>query len=458
MVIAHVRRWLLVPSSLTGASVATAQDGRRIYEEQLRVELDQQQAAAQQMGLDGGGWFSFNYFKYDDNTNRERDLTEYDLLCGPSLSAQRRAYLLHPRRGRLRGLAAGHVPEPVQRPRGRAGLLQVRLQPPHPQPDRPEPAGGLYRPGGRDYYVFGTGLALAQTLDAVDISVNAGDWQVRALLGKFLGDWTNPIDNSTVVENENHRCLWGFEARYKGFQDHEPFAYFFQTHDNNGIHTAGQDYAYDSRYLGIGSTGKFLLNDLRYSTEFVYEGGQSTAFNSTSKDEIQAFGLDAMLAVSLPDAASPAFYGRIPVGHGRSGPAELFRAPSWATGRAPPTMPSTPSASAIRGWPSPRDCPTCTSSSSGASFFPLENVAFFRKMEVGTRSYLYVKDSTNGGLSDLSAGESSNCAGFEQDVFVDYRITSDLSMTVRYGVFTPGTAFDSREIRNAFLTGLVYSF
>jgi hypothetical protein len=458
MGIVHLRQWLLVCLVLTAAAAASAQDnGRRIFEEELRVQLDEQQAAAKQMGLDGGGWFSFNYFKYDDDTNRERDLTEYDLRLWASLS--------------LNGVHTFYI-------RGVGGYEDWRPDTSQSQFDDPKverafykfdfnrlirnqtgqnPPVGFTAQVGRDYYVFGSGLALAQTMDAVDLSVNAGDWKVRALLGKFLGDWTNPIDNSSAVEEENHRCLWGFEARYKGLQDHEPFAYFFQTHDNNDIHTPGQDYSYDSRYLGVGSTGKFLLKNLRYVTEFVYEGGQSAAFHSTGQEDIQAFGLDAMLEYLCQTPLHPRFVAEYLWG---TGDPDRQNSSGTILGNKAGTTDKAFNAFGFRdtGLAFAPRLSNLHIFEFGGSFFPLENVAFFRKMEVGTRSYLYVKDSTNGGLSDLSANQSSNYAGFEQDVFIDYRITSDVSVTVRYGIFTPGTAFNSREIRNAFLTGLVYSF
>lgn len=173
----HLRRWFLICLVLAAAAAASAQDGgRRIFEEQLRVELDQQQAAARQMGLDGGGWFSFNYFKSDDNANRESDLSEYDLRLWASFT--------------LNGVHNFYI-------RGVTGYQDWRPDTSQSQFNDPlierafykfdfnrlirnqtgqNPPVGFTAQVGRDYYVFGTGLALAQTLDAVDISVNAGDW------------------------------------------------------------------------------------------------------------------------------------------------------------------------------------------------------------------------------------------------------------------------------------------
>ena len=63
-----------------GVSAQPVPGGGRVYREHLRVELDKQQAAARQIGLDGGGWFSFALFSYDDVAQRQdRTLRQYEL-------------------------------------------------------------------------------------------------------------------------------------------------------------------------------------------------------------------------------------------------------------------------------------------------------------------------------------------------------------------------------------------
>jgi hypothetical protein len=49
--------------------------------------------------------------------------------------------------------------------------------------------------------------------------------------------------------------------------------------------------------------------------------------------------------------------------------------------------------------------------------------------------------------------------GFETDLYANYRVTSDLALTLRYGVFFPGTAIsDNSEIRQFILLGVTLSF
>ena len=44
-------------------------------------------------------------------------------------------------------------------------------------------------------------------------------------------------------------------------------------------------------------------------------------------------------------------------------------------------------------------------------------------------------------VSDPTADEQSGYLGWEVDVFTNWRVTSDLAVTVRYGAFFPGDAF-----------------
>ena len=77
------RFWLLAAgvAVLLPAAWAAGQDnGRTVYDEQLRLRLDEQVAAAREIGLDAGGWFSFAVFNYNDTTVRKtRMLRQYQI-------------------------------------------------------------------------------------------------------------------------------------------------------------------------------------------------------------------------------------------------------------------------------------------------------------------------------------------------------------------------------------------
>ena len=54
---------------------------------------------------------------------------------------------------------------------------------------------------------------------------------------------------------------------------------------------------------------------------------------------------------------------------------------------------------------------------------------------------------------------SSRYLGWETDIFVAWRITSDIALNMRYGVFFPGDGITSTKTpRQFFFTGISYSF
>lgn len=94
----------------------------------------------------------------------------------------------------------------------------------------------------------------------------------------------------------------------------------------------------------------------------------------------------------------------------------------------------------------------------GASFYPFEQHRLFNKMEVGTKTFFYHKCSPNGAISDTTGTNTSRWVGWEWDVYCDWRITSDLAWTIRYGAFRPGAAFANNSCRRFLYTGVTLSF
>ena len=93
----------------------------------------------------------------------------------------------------------------------------------------------------------------------------------------------------------------------------------------------------------------------------------------------------------------------------------------------------------------------------GASLYPLEQHKLFEKLEVGSKVFFYHK-SSSGPVSDTTITSDSRWLGWEWDVFCNWRLTSDLSWTIRYGAFMPGGAFEDNSCRQFLMTGINLSF
>jgi len=448
------------------AAVASAQaDGRRIYDEQLRVELDEQAPQQREIGADVGGWLSFALFSYDDALARKvRTLRQY----------QARAWA----KANFRGVHQGYVRvlwgyddwNTGDDPLGRDDEdTDFQLERAWYQLD----VGRLLAPGaaqrgpvglkvkvGRDYAQIGSALVLSLPLDLVQFDVTAGDWEFKALLGKSLSHTRN-LDDSEPVARHMERCFYGLEAAYKGFARHRPYAYVLLNRDHTGEKPddAFQSYKYDSNYVGVGSEGAVLLPDLRYLVEAVGEWGKNYSENQvTGRDRVCAFALDAQLEYLWRTAMRPKVSAEYLFASGDSD--RRLSANSTIGGNLAGTQDNAFNAFGFRdtGLALAPRISNLHLYSLGASFFPLEKIDLFRKMEIGTKVFFYQKHRSGGPISDTGATKDSHWLGWEWDVFCDWRITSDLTWTVRYGAFRPGAAYQNDDCRDFVYTAFTYSF
>jgi hypothetical protein len=79
-------------------------------------------------------------------------------------------------------------------------------------------------------------------------------------------------------------------------------------------------------------------------------------------------------------------------------------------------------------------------------------------MEVGTTALFYQKAVDSGAISDTTATRSGDWVGWEWDVYLNWRLTSDLSWTIRYGFFRPGDVYVDESCRQFVSTGVTLSF
>jgi hypothetical protein len=94
----------------------------------------------------------------------------------------------------------------------------------------------------------------------------------------------------------------------------------------------------------------------------------------------------------------------------------------------------------------------------GGALLPFENVQLFRDLEVGTNWFLYHKNRSRAAISDPLADNYSGDVGWEMDYFINWRLSADLSWTVRWGVFYPGSAYSDRGPRHMLFSGITWSF
>ncbi|MFP4054316.1 MAG: alginate export family protein [Phycisphaerae bacterium] len=459
---------LLCAAAWANAQQPAAERSVNIYEEQLRVRLDEQIPDRSDTGFRAGGWLSAAAMHFDDAAvNDDRDLRKYQLRGWLSFNYKgvHRFYV----RGLLNLDEWSGNDNPAAPDRG--DDFEERIERAWYQFDY----GAYYRTRfgeeapfdlrvrvGRSFATMGTSLVLAMPLDMIELNAGFADWHLKALWGETIHDSHN-IDRSAPVAHRQERCFYGVELAYEGFDRHRPFAYYLAQFDHTtpdpGL--AGQRFDYSSRYVGVGSEGSFLDPGLRYRVELVGEWGRTYSAGATgSQDRICAWAGDAMIEYNFDCPTQPRIYAEYLFGTGDSD--RTVSAVSTLGGNTAGTVDNAFNAFGFRdtGIAFAPALANLHIWSLGGSFFPLEDHKWFEKMEVGTKAFLYYRVKSSGAISDTTVTSDGRYVGWEMDVFCNWRITSDLSWTVRYGFFNPGDAYDGgdKTCRQFVYTGLVLSF
>ena len=478
LMVGHFVRGAMVGLVLVCVLIATPARGQgrdiggpgRIYNEELRLQLDSQMPDAREKGFDAGGWLNLAFFAYeDDPAQRERHLMRYALRGWASLNIQgvHRAYF----RGLLQLDDWGNHDNPMHRgddfdSRVERAWYQFDLGQLMALKSGQRPPIGFKVRAGRDFNTIGTALVLSMPLDGARFTISTRKLDTEILLGKTVG-WVDNIDPSDRVAEQQDRLIFATQVTSKHFAQHRPFAYFMLNNDYTNAEPkqpAVQAYEYDSNYVGIGSTGTVLLPKLLYSTELVGEWGStySNGANAASdKDNICAMAFDAQLSYRFDCPTRPKVEGEYLYASG-----DKDRAMSSVATVGGNQIGSKDRAFNAFGF---RDtgiafAPRISNLHmlmAGASFYPLESLRCFREMEVGAKIFAYQKAAKTGAMDDTTATNAARWLGWEWDLYCNWRITSDLSWTFRYGMFFPGDAFSGtgdKSNRHFLYTGMVFSF
>ncbi|MFW5839288.1 MAG: alginate export family protein, partial [Planctomycetota bacterium] len=306
-------------------------------------------------------------------------------------------------------------------------------------------------------------------LDAVRIVAEICDLEIMGLIGRSIDDYPN-IDESQAVYSHQDRWFWGVQAKYNGFRDHSIFAYYLSNYDMTDpkepdpVSRAVQDYDYTSQYIGVGSVGQLVLPNLRYQLEVVGEMGRTHSYLSgphEDQDDICAWAMDAQLAYYFTELPMrPKVWAQYLYASGdsdrRTSTTSTIQGNRQGTtdyafngfGFRDTGLSYFPDISNLQMW------------QVGGSFFPLEKFHWAKDMEVGTKVFFYAKADGAGPTDDTTIDNpGSRYLGWEWDAYIDWRITTDVSLTVRYGAFFPGAAYsDNDSCRQFVYAALTYSF
>ena len=439
---------------------------QRSVDDNVRKSFESQTASTGKAAFDWGGWYSLNFFVFDDGVESSRTLRRHDLRLWGRLTLDRGAHEFFVRT-RLSfldfnsGESYDGNDDDVEGPNLERGVYRFDLSKAL-SAGAAEPSASsdfnLTASAGRDLVEFGTGLTLATPLDHVSLRTTYRDWALTTLAGKTVGS-SDDFDLSRTAAHTRRDFLGG-EIRYLGWERHQPFAYALWQRDRNRElwHRLYQRFDYDSSYFGLGAVGE-LTPHVRYETEGVLEEGRGYGHKRFLKtDEIEAWACRAELEYLAPGerkartSVEYLFAGGDP--DRLTSPTNSFGGNRFdftdngfiGFGFRDTGLAFAPRYSNLHMW------------RIGGSFYPWPRDERLRRLELGTDWYLYQKHHASAAVSDPTAHIRSGYLGWEMDYYANWRVTSDLAWTARLGAFFPGDAFADQTTRTFFLLGVTWSF
>jgi hypothetical protein len=308
---------------------------------------------------------------------------------------------------------------------------------------------------GRHFLYVGRGIAFALTTDAISVDWQCGDWAGLVFGSQSVRHFDN-IDFSVPGSSRSDREFFGAQLEYERWDHHRPYIFGVVQRDRSDESPEDllQEYDYDSEYLGIGIRGETLfgegetgvgIENLQYFGEFIIETGHSIgdddnpATISDRRDEIESWAFDVGLIYYPQCCTKP----RLLLEYARaSGDDDRLTPQNTLLGNRAGTDDG-----GFLGF---------GFLNTGVSFAPLfANLEFVRlagafrpfeqccewrmsDLEVGSSFFLYWRPEEDGGVSDLRADiPGHHFLGSECDLFMNWRISSDMYLLFNYGVFFP---------------------
>lgn len=319
---------------------------------------------------------------------------------------------------------------------------------------------------GRQFVDWGAGLALSEQLIGARAVAEIDQFFMEAVAA------VTPTDESIVdfdasraeYNTDTERAFYGARVGWEFEDGNQIYGYYLRQQDYNSDNRARAalpfpvDFDYDSQYIGIGARGA-VGSQFRYLGEFVYQIGESMSDplrGPQTEEDIRAWAARGQMSyffrdewrsrlefeVLMASGDDDRFLSTDTVGGNQSGSDDNgFNSLGFAnTGLA--FAPSLSNVLIFR-W--------------GYSAFPFREVSGFERLQLGVDLFWHNKLVKDAPIDEPTGND--RFLGIEGDVYMNYRVTSDLSLSVRYGMFFPGTGITGEtDVRNFLFVGATLAF
>ena len=465
-----------------GKAAVTESDFQRQlnqFQYNSRVHANDQIPADQRVFVDYGAYITFNYLSVDDPTNDNHGLRETDLVAYGQLNLDNVQQLFVRGRMSIRDYNAGDsfgggVQGTGQHSTVEQAYYRFDLQKYLAAYKGVSTNDDASVQLGRQSIIWGNGLSFNQDIDGGVLDLIKGPIAFEGVAGVSVPD---TIDFDTSRPGFNDRTTRGFFGALLSAQvdKNHPYAYFLSERDFNSsrpfvIDTGGAslttNFDYNSDYIGVGSTGS-VSDRLLYGVEGALENGNtlSNSYVRTSggiasapqkKAAIVAFAGDGRLDYVFPDTHQTRASAELIVA---SGDHDREVTNNTFGGVRPGTKDLAFNGFGLlnTGLAFAPDVSNVMIERVGISTEPFNAYSWFRKFEVGADVFIFGKYLEEAPIDEPTSG--GRYLGWEPDFFVNWQITSDVTLAMRYGNFFPSDRILSGDrVRQLFFTGVTVAF
>lgn len=319
---------------------------------------------------------------------------------------------------------------------------------------------------GRQLVHWANGLVLSQVLDGVLLSAECNGWRIDALAGNTWEEQPDYDASRPHFEDEMDRNWFGGMLSYAVTPQHRPYLYGLVQDDQNSRETFGgasADFEYDSHYIGIGSAGS-LTDRLLYGVEIAFQRGEGMSNLGAppqTEEDIRAWAADFRLDYFLNDPQNSRFSGEVLIASGDDD--RLLSTSNTVGGNLSGTDDEAFNAFGLlnTGLAFSPNVSNLIMLRGGASTYPLPGSKWLKRLQIGIDVYVFNKYDGDAPSDEPTDDEAY--LGFETDVWANWQVTSDLALSLRYGIFFPGDGIDEAgndddDERHFFFSGVTLGF
>lgn len=453
---------LLMALALPRAAWAQSQEARQRVEEERRQTFDDflrvQDALDEGFFYDYGGWIRGTFFEFEDSTDEEISIRDFDLRLYLDLRYDKTHQVYIRTKTINTDYSTGDAPDGDDDDLAGMDLDQgfYRLNL-HELFDLDNFESKLIV--GRQFLRLGDGFVFNRVNDGIY-------WDLRHRLFALELSGSKSIrsgadhDGSRPKQEDSKRNFFSGQFTWNGFQKHQPFVYVLVQRDQNNdadLALINQHFDYDTEHYGIGMDGELITN-LKYHVEYIKQTGESYCTLGTCKTDIDAWAFEAK-ANYIFDFLW--FNPRVNIGFLSGSGDEDARSISNTLGG---NLGGTDDERFIEfgytdtGYALAPRVSNLNIFTFGWSTKPLQKWKWFKDFQTGSQIYVYRKKEADSVISDPAAVFQDKEVGWEWDTFVNWRIFTDLSLNMQYGTFYPGDAYLQDNTRRYFSMSVTFTF